>query len=986
MKFKRQQKTIRPEDSREVKKNNVDQGRAERLFSVNSTITKKKYLFFFLLLAGICIFLFVNCVRNYLPVLIKTTFTKPESIKWKYVFQLDFSSSGTWQFLLAYFIFYSIFCFIVLYKININFKQLNIGQKGDTRWTTDEELKEQYHAVDQIITNPQYVYYIEGQNEVEQKNNYELLYNSTFDQLAEFIKNNINELEKHKIELKVRRDLTNFDESIKSTWKMLKEATEKLNSDGFMETSFYDKLSDLKKKFRELRGMKAPYDYVGDPGIPISWDRESNKIFIDQTYTNFLFQGVSRSGKGEVFVIPMMDILSRVKDKPSEIILDPKLENYKMAADTYQKRGYITWCLNLINPKYSVGYNPLYLVKLYFVKEEFSQAELLCKTVATSIYNPNKEGEDSFWDDNSIACFTAMVLAMSDDCLKADKVLNTQFHEKKDEVLSTLYTQEFDEAIKDKSESFKNKVLDVGLMLLISKIIKRKDLNRQQQMTLFDLSIGEYKLLDQSIEEIMEKTLLSKTEVSDGALAYFIHENYDKKISYYEQKINLYSMQMTFSHLQRQKLEGDDTMLNIYFNSRDELDRAKLKWTSIEVAGDKTKGSIFSSMLTQLEVFTYEEIARITSTNDIDLSLLGFGKRPIALFIGVPDYDHAFHFLCTILISQAYYVNSQRANELKGYCDRPIIFIDDEIFNCPAINDFQGMLNVHLGRHMKSVLFAQSLSQIPLRYGEKESKSIIGACHNRIYILLGNYDEAEEASKEIGTETILNLNRSGHRFSLNKTFTEMYDSEPLCTANNLQELAEGESVVKRILHRKNLDGTDHIQTPIFNRYNRRAKLRYQYLTRDFPNPDEVDLIAGEFLMKNNTELTSKVFNFTSWMNNYLSQGESAKQQAELLWAMSIRKAIEKNSKFALKWNEAKENTLQVLFNANVINEEELLDLKVGVFFQIYIHGNDLANRYYPRQNAELKSIFESFLIREKRKYEQSLSEVDPNEFQFDVIN
>lgn len=59
----------------------------------------------------------------------------------------------------------------------------------------------------------------------------------------------------------------------------------------------------------------------------------------------------------------------------------------------------------------------------------------------------------------------------------------------------------------------------------------------------------------------------------------------------------------------------------------------------------------------------------------------------------------------------------------------------------------------------------------------------------------------------------------------------------------MQELREGEAVIKRTMKRTDNHGNPIKPTPIFNSLDTGTafKYRYQYLTDDFPNADEIDL-------------------------------------------------------------------------------------------------------------------------------------------------
>ena len=67
--------------------------------------------------------------------------------------------------------------------------------------------------------------------------------------------------------------------------------------------------------------------------------------------------------KGEMFVIPSIDVYSRAEKKTSMIITDPKMELYKCSKETLEKRGYIVHLLNLYDPLHSMGFNPLEQIK-----------------------------------------------------------------------------------------------------------------------------------------------------------------------------------------------------------------------------------------------------------------------------------------------------------------------------------------------------------------------------------------------------------------------------------------------------------------------------------------------------------------------------------------------------------------------------------------------------------------------------------------------
>nr|WP_050182272.1 type IV secretory system conjugative DNA transfer family protein [Domibacillus robiginosus] len=83
-------------------------------------------------------------------------------------------------------------------------------------------------------------------------------------------------------------------------------------------------------RFTTLKEIKAQYKavpeladrYSGGGGVPVS--RHRDKIFIDDSAVNNLIIGTTRSGKGETFIFPTIDIYSRAEKQPSMIFNDPK--------------------------------------------------------------------------------------------------------------------------------------------------------------------------------------------------------------------------------------------------------------------------------------------------------------------------------------------------------------------------------------------------------------------------------------------------------------------------------------------------------------------------------------------------------------------------------------------------------------------------------------------------------------------------------------
>ena len=283
------------------------------------------------------------------------------------------------------------------------------------------------------------------------------------------------------------------------------------------------------------------------------------------------------------------------------------------------------------------------------------------------------------------------------------------------------------------------------------------------------------------------------------------------------------------------------TKLDEYFDLRGRFDRARAVYSSINVSGDKTKGSIFSQMLTKLSQYTFGGMEQLTRESTFSPEELGFGKKPIALFLQVPFYDRSKDAIAISIIDQLYQANARACvQSSSGKCDRRIVFHLDEIAQFPPIEHLDSKLSICLGLNMMFNLIIQTDAQLTLKYGEA-AKIIKGNCGNQIFLQTSEEETAKMFSSLLGSKTITNVNRVGTRFALNKSYTETVEERPLLNPRELMDLEEGENVILRTMFRRDLKGNSVKPHPIFNsRKEGRAFLyRYQYLQEYFPDANTV---------------------------------------------------------------------------------------------------------------------------------------------------
>ena len=606
---------------------------------------------------------------------------------------------------------------------------------------------------------------------------------------------------------------------------------------------------EIKQQFLEIPDKNESFPGYG--GTIVS--RMGNKLYIDTSPVNNMIIGITRSGKGEMYVFPSIDVYSRAEKKASLVINDMKLELYKSSKKTLEKRGYKVYLLNFDDPIHSMGFNPLTVIIELAVNGDYENAELLAQAFAFSIFNPDEPtNTDRFWNDASSSLLSALILAHLEDCLRMDEIENDKRYrtwKKKRDAYDTL------------NDDVKKKAIE----LYEKEKIKKEDI-----------------ILNPALMYLPEDAVYEKK-----------HDNV--------KKINMYSIINTFTELARvhNPDNPDITALDIYFSKRPQLDRAKLKYAAIEIAGDKPKSSVFGVMLSRLTTFTYESMAKMTAESSFDLEEIGFGEKRVAVFLGLPDYDTSKHFLATVFIRQVSLVLSKRANrDRSGKCKRLVKFIVDEAGNMPAIEGLETYITMNLGRNISYDFYIQSYSQFEKKYGEGW-KTIKGNCGNQIYILTSDGDTAQTFSEDLGNETIVDLQRTGEKLSTHKHFMENTQEKPLLNRNQLMRLNEGECVVKRVMKRKDLNGNRVEPTPIFNseESGKRFLYRYEYLTDTFPNPNEIDLYEINTADRSHINLRERVWDYNismTWLSNdVMDYGRDSLKVRDLSNGNDVMSALER---------------------------------------------------------------------------------------------
>ncbi|HHT7812903.1 TPA: VirD4-like conjugal transfer protein, CD1115 family [Streptococcus suis] len=277
----------------------------------------------------------------------------------------------------------------------------------------------------------------------------------------------------------------------------------------------------------------------------------SGDYYIEDSTTNMLGIGMTRSGKGEGHITTTMDINSRAEIQPAMVIADPKGEHYQSSYKTMRRRGYHVNVLSFQNMDWSMSYNPLALAIEAAKKGYYEMTQTRVNAVAEAIYRKTKpgigNGNAKYWEDTSISLFNAIAMALIDRA----------------------------------NETFRNGETDAWDTVTVRNIAKF--------------------LTDLGSEEVFVN--------EDGEIVVEPNKN---QLVKKKSKITVY-----FDNLRKINQEQFSKF----------RDMADLNFRSSDFASEETKGNVFSSMMSGINLFLQDNIAKLTSKNSIDLESVGFPRR-----------------------------------------------------------------------------------------------------------------------------------------------------------------------------------------------------------------------------------------------------------------------------------------------------------------------------------------------------------------------
>ena len=183
-------------------------------------------------------------------------------------------------------------------------------------------------------------------------------------------------------------------------------------------------------------------------------------------------------------------------------------------------------------------------------------------------------------------------------------------------------------------------------------------------------------------------------------------ENLLKAFEFYflEKISNKNNLTNVYEHISN----GDIGEIDKMFRKLSSKSPARMSYNIFASGSDTIKASVITGLGTRLQMFQNEELQRLTSATDIDLTLPG--KRPCIYYIISSDMNSAFDFIASLFYTFLFIKLVRYADSRPdGKCENEVFFILDEFSNLGQIPDFNKKISTVRSRGIALIPILQNL-------------------------------------------------------------------------------------------------------------------------------------------------------------------------------------------------------------------------------------------------------------------------------------
>ncbi|MCT9105269.1 type IV secretory system conjugative DNA transfer family protein [Streptomyces mirabilis] len=340
--------------------------------------------------------------------------------------------------------------------------------------------------------------------------------------------------------------------------------------------------------------------------------RPAGAYVVDTAPVNTMVLAITRAGKGQTYIEPVIDMWSREKKPSNMVINDPKGELLVKNYVPLVTRGFEPVQFNLINSMKTDIYNPLGLAADAAREGNFTKCALYVENIA-GIFFPLDGGEDPVWPNAANNAFKRAAYGLIDFYLEEER-----------ELRSAAAVLNMDPALlEQKLDDLWGKVTLYNCYQLFVQMSSKKIKNPEAELEK-RVKAGEFEDNEDALAEEQEK----------AAFQAFMWEG-----------------------------KADQDMLSLYFNASEELPRNNMR-TLVgnahnalrSMAGaEKMLASVYGIAITAMSFFTDPTISTLTSgkpSQNTDLAGLSFPRRLGVRF--APNYVKRDHLVGQQAVWSAY--------------------------------------------------------------------------------------------------------------------------------------------------------------------------------------------------------------------------------------------------------------------------------------------------------------------------------------------
>lgn len=168
---------------------------------------------------------------------------------------------------------------------------------------------------------------------------------------------------------------------------------------------------------------------------------------------------------------------------------------------------------------------------------------------------------------------------------------------------------------------------------------------------------------------------------------------------------------------------------------------------------EKVKGNAVLGLGTRLQIMQNELIQTLTSTKDIDLTLLG--KQKCAYFCITSDQDSTYDMLATLLVSFLFIKLVRLADgQMNRKLPVPVYMILDEFPNIGVVPAFTKKLATARSRDIGVCIIYQNIPQLQNRYPDTQWEELLGGCDTALFLGCNDMTTATYFSERSGDVTV----------------------------------------------------------------------------------------------------------------------------------------------------------------------------------------------------------------------------------------